>query len=82
MTMKITMNDDRLLEGTPLEIVRAMQALAFGAQDLAVPAYIAWVAANALRFEDVALAITGETDAERAASLLDEMVRTGLARRG
>jgi hypothetical protein len=39
------------------------------------------VAANALKFEGVELAVQGETDDELAASLVDEMVRTGLTRR-
>jgi len=46
-----------------------------------VPQYIAWVVENAGRHEGVALTVTGETDADRAASLVDEMIRTGLARR-
>ena len=79
--MKIILKD-RVFQGTPLQIVRAMQDIAFGVDDFTVPQYIAWVVDNALRFEDVALKITGDTDAERAASLIDEMVRTGLARRG
>lgn len=79
--MTILMNDDRCFEGTPLQIVRAMQAIAFGVQDLAVPDYIEWVADNVLKFDGVALTLTGVTDAERAAAFVDEMIRTGLARR-
>ena len=39
------------------------------------------VVANALKFEGVELAVQGESDDELAASLVDEMVRTGLTRR-
>ncbi|AKQ68225.1 hypothetical protein A176_005137 [Myxococcus hansupus] len=37
--------------------------------------------ANAQRFESVALRVQGETDEAKAASLVDEMVREGLATR-
>jgi hypothetical protein len=44
--------------------------------------YVAWVVDNALRFEGVALAVEGETDEALCASLVDAMVREGLAKRG
>ena len=77
--MTITMRDGRVFQGTPLQIVKAMQDIAFGVDDLTVPEYIAWVAANARKFEDVELRITGATDDEQASALVDEMVRAGLA---
>ena len=79
--MKLMMRDDRTFEGTPLQIVRAMQDLAFGVQDLSVSKYIEWVVANARKFEGVELAVTGRTDDELAAALVEEMVRTGLTYR-
>ena len=79
--MKITMRDDRVFQGTPLQIVRAMQDIAFGVADFTVRKYIEGVVANALKFEGVELAVQGESDDELAASLVDEMVRTGLTRR-
>jgi hypothetical protein len=79
--MTITMRDGRVFQGTPLQIVKAMQDIAFGVDDFTVPEYIAWVVANARRFEDVELAITGATDDEQASALVDEMVRAGLAER-
>ena len=79
--MKIMMRDDRVFQGTPLQIVRAMQDIAFGVADFTVRKYVEWVAANALKFEGVELAMQGETDDELAASLVDEMVRTGLTQR-
>jgi hypothetical protein len=77
--MTITMRDGRVFQGTPLQIVKAMQDIAFGVDDLTVPEYIAWVVANARKFEEVELAITGATDDEKAKSLVEEMVRAGLA---
>ncbi len=80
--MKIVMSDDRVFQGTPLQIVRAMQSISFGAEARTVQKYVASVVEDAQRFEGVALAASGDTDAELAASLIDEMIRTGLARRG
>ena len=79
--MTITMRDGRVFRGTALQIVKAMQDIAFGVDDYTVREYIDWVAANARKFEEAELAIAGETDEARAASLVDEMVRTGLAER-
>jgi len=79
--MKITMRDGRVFQGTALQIVKAMQAIAFGVDDFTVPEYIDWVVGNARKFEEVEVAITGETDDARAACLVEEMVRTGLAER-
>jgi hypothetical protein len=79
--MTITMRDGRVFQGTPLQIVKAMQDIAFGVDDLTVPEYIAWVVANARKFEEVELRITGATDDEQASALVDEMVRAGLAER-
>jgi hypothetical protein len=79
--MKIVLNDDREFQGTPLQIVQGMQNIAFGGAGLTVRKYIESVVDDAQRFEGVALAVTGNTDSELAASLIDEMVRTGLARR-
>ena len=69
-----------MLQGTALQIVKAMQDLAnFGPQD-SVSKYIAWVVDNTLRFEGLELKIEGETDEEQATSLVNEMIRTDLAR--
>jgi hypothetical protein len=56
-----------------------MQDIAFGVDDFTLPRYIEWVVANAQRFEEVELKVTGTTDDELAASLVDEMIRAGLA---
>ena len=76
--MKIVMRDHRKFHGTPIQIVRAMQDIAFGAQGLSVRKYIEWVAENTRQFDGIELAIKGETDDELAASLVDEMLRAGL----
>jgi hypothetical protein len=78
--MKIVMRDGRGFQGTPLQIVRAMQDIAFGVEDFTVPMYIEWVVANAGKFDEVKLEVKGETDDELAASLVGEMIRTGLTR--
>ena len=80
--MKLRMRDGWVLEGTPVVIVRAMQALAFGVQDLSTDAYINWIVENVRRFEGVELVVAGGTAEERAASLVAEMVVNGLASRG
>lgn len=77
--MRIGMKDGRVFKGTPLQIVRAMQDVAFGSEDFTTAKYIVWVVSNALRFDEIALDVKGETDDEMAASLVDEMIRTGLA---
>jgi hypothetical protein len=79
--MKIMMRDERLFQGTPVQIVQAMKFIAFGVDHLSLIEYTDWVAANARKFEDVELKITGATDEERCASLVGEMIRTGLTRR-
>jgi hypothetical protein len=79
--MKIVMRDGRVFQGTPLQIVKAMQDIAFGVSDFTVPKYVAWVVDNAQRFEGVALAVSGETDKALSASLVEAMLRAGLAAR-
>jgi hypothetical protein len=79
--MKIRMRDDREFQGTPRQIVRAMQDIAFGVADFTPRQYIEWVVANALKFEGVELTVKGETDDELAASLVDEMIRADLTQR-
>lgn len=77
--MKIRMRDGRELEGTAVEIVRAMKRLAFGVENLTLADYITWVVDNARKFDAVELEAKGATDEDVAASLVDGMVRGGLA---
>jgi hypothetical protein len=79
--MVIVMRDGRAFQGTAVQIIRAMQDIAFGVDDFTLPQYVEWVAANALKFEGIELAVKGDTDDDLAASLVDEMIRTGLSQR-
>jgi hypothetical protein len=78
---KIIMRDGRAIEGTPLEIVRAMKDLAFGVEHLSLGQYIDSCVADAMKFEGVAMKVPLGTDEERATALVDEMLRTGLTLR-
>jgi len=78
--MNITMRDGRVFSGTAIQIVKAMQDIAFGVEQMTVDQYIDWVVQNARRFEEVELAVVGETSEERAKSLVAEMLAKGLAR--
>lgn len=77
--MKIMMRDGRAFQGTPLQIVQAMQAIAFGVEQMSVDRYIDWVIDNARRFEGVELKVPEGTTDNRADALVAEMVATGLA---
>ena len=79
--MNIVMRDGRVFRGTAVQIVKAMQDIAFGVEQFTLPEYIDWVVQNAAKFEEVELKIMGETDEEKAASLVAEMIRTGLTRK-
>ena len=79
--MKIRTLEGRMFQGTPVQIVRAMQDIAFGVADFTLNEYIDWAISNVQRFEGPVLAVQGSTEEERAASLLAEMLRTGLAKR-
>jgi hypothetical protein len=80
--MKIVMRDGRVFQGTALQIVKAMHDIAFGVDDFTVPKDLEWVVANTLKFEELQLEVKGETDEELAASLVAEMLRTGLTAKG
>jgi hypothetical protein len=79
--MKIVMRDGRVFQGTALQIVKAMQDIAFGVEQMTLDQYIDWVVENARRFEAVDLNPAGETTEERAKALVDEMIAKGLAAR-
>jgi len=78
-SMKIVMRNGRVFQATALQIVKAMQDIAFDVESFTVPKYIAWVVANARKFEQH---VESETDEELAASLVAEMLRTGLTANG
>ena len=79
--MKITMRDGRVFQGTAMQIVQAMQDIAFGVEQMTLDQYIDWVVENARRFEEVELKPAGETTEERAKALVEQMLATGLASR-
>ncbi|MEQ8727456.1 MAG: hypothetical protein RLO52_08350 [Sandaracinaceae bacterium] len=78
--MRIRLNaDGRVLQGTPVQIVQAMHAIAFGADGLSLSEYIDWACEHAARMVDVHLEIPEGTEEERAASFVDAMVGAHLA---
>lgn len=77
--MSIRMQDGRVFAGTTLEIVRAMQAGAFGTRDGPLGEYVDWAVEQASRMLAIDMRVVGSNDAQKASSLVDEMVRTGLA---
>ena len=50
--MNIVMRDGRVFRGTAVQIVKAMQDIAFGVEQFTLPEYIDWVMQNAAKFED------------------------------
>ena len=79
--MKLLMRDGRVFQGTPLQIVQAMHAIAFGVDQLALDRSIDWDVDTARRFEEVDLKVPEGSVEERAAVLVEEMVAKGLASR-
>ncbi|NOU32100.1 MAG: hypothetical protein HOO96_29705 [Polyangiaceae bacterium] len=75
------MRDGRVFQGTALQIVKAMQDIAFGVEQMTLDQYIDWVVQNAQRFEEVELKVAGETTEDRAKALIEEMLAKGLAAR-
>ena len=78
--MQITMTDGRRLSGTAKQIVEDMKLIAFGHDDDTLSEYIDWLVTQAQEFEGVTLNVTGDSDDEKATSLISEMKRAGLAR--
>ena len=70
-----------MFQGTALQIVKAMQDIAFGVERMTLDHYIDWVVQNARRFEVVELKVAGETTEDRAKALVEEMLAKGLATR-
>jgi hypothetical protein len=79
--MKIVMRDGRVFQGTAVQIVQAMQSIAFGVETFTLDQYIDWVIDNAQRFEGVELKVQGQTDEVRAGALVTAMLDLGLAAR-
>jgi hypothetical protein len=79
--MRVHMKDGRVFEGDSLQVVRAMQDVAFDAGQMTVRQYIAWMVRNVSEFEGIELEVRGNTDREMAESFVSEMLRAGLASR-
>jgi len=78
--MRIRMlNDGRVFQGTPKQIVEAMQYIAFGQENRTLGEYIDWLVDQVERLESTSLNVEGDTDEEKAASLVQAMVASGLA---
>lgn len=78
--MQITTADGRRLSGTAKQIVEDMKLIAFGHDNDTLSDYIDWLVTQAQEFEGVSLNVTGDSEDEKATSLISEMKRTGLAR--
>jgi hypothetical protein len=73
--------DGRVLQGTAKQIVEAMHSIAFGQENRSLSEYIDWSVDMARRMTGVELAVEGETDEEKSASLVQAMIDAGLATR-
>ena len=70
---------ERVFEGTAMQIVEAMRSVAFAPSDVSLEAYIDWAVAQALGTNEVQLVVQGETVQERAKSFVQSLLREGLA---
>lgn len=78
--MKIKMMaDGEVLQGSPIEIVEAMQYKAFGQQDKSLPEYMRWAASMAGTVSGQELEVKGQTPEAMADSFLQGMLAAGLA---
>ena len=73
------MSDGRVFQGTPKQIVEAMQYIAFGQEQRSLGEYIDWLVDQVQRLESIELKVEGDTDEEKAASLVQAMLGSGLA---
>ncbi len=79
--MKIRVQDGRVFEGTPTQIVQSMKSIALGAPRMTLREYVDWVAARGAMMEGMPLATAGANDDERCARLVARMLELGLAER-
>ena len=73
------MADGRVLEGTAKQIAEAMHALAVGQENRTLSEYIDWAVDQARRMNEIDLEVEGDTDDEKAQSLVRAMLAAGLA---
>ena len=79
--MKIVMRDGRVFQGTALQNREGDAGHRVRRRGLHGAEIHRLVVANVRKVEEVELAVKGGTDEELAASLVAEMLRTGLTRR-
>jgi hypothetical protein len=73
-------NEDRIFQGTSKQIVQAMQRTAIFAAHLSLDEYVAWCVENAGRM-GLDVNVAGDATDDRCASLVDGMIRVGVAER-
>ena len=73
------MSDGRVFQGTPKQIVEAMHYIAFGQEHCSFGEYIDCLVDQVQRLESIELKVEGDTDEEKAASLVQAMLGSGLA---
>ena len=73
------MADGRVLEGTAKQIAEAMHALAFGQENRMLSEYIDWAVDQARRMNGIDMQVEGDTDDEKAESLVRAMLGAGLS---
>jgi hypothetical protein len=73
------MSDGRVFQGTAKQIVEAMKYIAFGQEQRSLGEYIDWLVDQVQRLESTELKVEGDTDEEKAASLVQAMLGSGLA---
>ena len=73
------MSDGRVFQGTAKQIVEAMKYIAFGQEQRSLGEYIDWLVDQGQRLESTDLKVEGDTDEEKAASLVQAMLGSGLA---
>jgi len=71
--------DGRVLSGSPVQVVQQMHARAFATQQLSLSGYVGWAVQMAHDMLGLTLEIEGESDEAQATSLVDAMLKTGLA---
>jgi len=77
--MKIRMQDGRVFEGTPVQIVQSMKSIALGAPTGTLGEYVDWVASRAGAIDGVALGSEGATDAAKCERLVEGLLARRLA---
>jgi len=78
--MKIRIHaDQRIYSGTPSEVVQQMHERAFAAQQLTLSEYVDWAAGMARDMLGVHLDVSGDTAELKATSLVQALLKNGLA---